>query len=277
MKTPSSYFVNLRGSFFKAVLATMALSASAQAQAILDFDFTHGSTVTDQYKTLYGVSISAISLEYNAENPEGVSKFGDVHNAIVFDTTITGATSDPDLQRTGVDAAGWKGGNLGPDYVVGGALILPENDEIDMGTGLYTDPDDNVDGGVFTFVVDDDRHYTSFSTILVDFEEGGAAWDIKILGQNGQEITLSYSDVLDEFNALYDPTVTAGDNYANVLPVIDVAEYGLDRIKQLDITLNRSSGAIGEIVFNPKDAIPEPSSSLMILVAGVGFVLRRRR
>ncbi|WP_435895520.1 PEP-CTERM sorting domain-containing protein [Oceaniferula spumae] len=247
-----------------ALLQVQTLSA----QAYLDFDFAHGTVVKDQYADNFGVTLSAVSLR-----PGGIDPNTD---AIVFDSERRGTTADADLQRvsTGtVNPNGWDGGNLGSDYVAGGLLILPENDDFDSVNNVYSDPDDNASGGEFTFSIAAGFSYTTFSTVIADFENDGEAWWIQATGRNGKVVMLSYANVTTPGHALYDPTIESGDNYINRLKPIDVTDYDLDEIAELKFTLDNSSGAIDAIFFS----VPEPSTSLLSVLGAALVLFQRRR
>jgi hypothetical protein len=239
------------------------LGASPAAALLLDFEeFGHGDTITSSQ----GVAITTT-------NDGGGPDLG-----VGFDSNRTG-TRDQDLQRIspGISGGetGWKSGNLAPNTDLGIMLIIQENDW-GCGDGNCDYPDDEgsrpagafefdfsgVEGGIFTTLEFDfvDLESTSTEAGSVDF----------FLGLNSVG-SISFM-TLESING-----VTFGDNSANTMPAIDVADLGSSNVFDRVVFNMGGSGALDNIITTP---IPEPGAALLFAI-GFGLtgaaVIRRRR
>lgn len=252
---------------------------SAQDIALLDFGFAHGTVIDNQYSA-QGVTISV----------DGGQDIG-----IVYDSELGGPDSeidgaDPDLERRSSEGnpLDWDGGNLGSGFNAGGLLIIQENGPLanpptyGSGENLITsasnfDPDDNADGGVITFLLDNENFtYNFFNVTLADFEEDGVNYSSTLFGVNGTVETFSFANFTDPNNASFDPTITAGDNHINALP--EIALTTGEALSRVEITFNDSSGSISNIIFSENPVpVPEPGVSLLMVFGALVIAGRRRR
>ena len=248
----------------------------AQSVANLDFDFQHGTVISNQYASL-GVNISVTS--------DGND---DLNIGIVYDSELGGTDggsidgADTDLERLSPggggngNAGGWTAGNI-PDFATfnaGGLLIIQENDEEaappTFGTGPNQvtsasnfNPDDNGDGGVITFDLEVSRGYTNFSSILADFE-GDATEDFQIAVTGG-----GVTEIFDFLDFSVDVADT-GNNSIVALPELALSTGAV--LESVEFRFIQSSGSISGVVFS----VPEPSSVCLLGLGGL-FLFKRRR
>lgn len=252
---------------------------SAQDIAVLDFGFAHGTIIANQYSS-QGVLISV----------DGGQNIG-----IVYDSELGGPNSDidgadPDLERR--SSAGnpldWDGGNLGVGFNAGGLLIIQENAPLSSaptygsGANLITsasnyDPDDNVGGGVISFLLDSPNFtYNFFNVTLADFEEDGANYSSTLFGVNGTVETFSFANFTDPNHPRYDPSITDGDNHINALPEISLSTG--EALSRVEIEFNNSSGSVSNIIFSENPVpVPEPGVSLLFVLSALLLTGSRRR
>lgn len=209
----------------------------AQATTVLDFEgFGTGRIINNEYA---GVAISAqnggsgpdVAVTFDTENPTG----GDSDLAAPF---FVGQGAEP--------------------YFPGHVLIIQERNDCDS-TSCAT-PDDEANGGVFSFVFD------TVSTLEnIDF------FDIEINENNNNpdsEIHLfDASDNEIQAGAFFVP-FTGGDNTWKQLA------FGVEGVKRLEIEF-KGSGAIDNVSFTP---IPVPGALLLFVsgLLGFGAIARRR-
>jgi hypothetical protein len=140
-------------------------------------------------------------------------------------------------------------------------------------------PDDSASGGSIILNFTNPGESFQFSTVDVD-RIGGSGFSVTFTDTlSSISSTVDYADFIDPTSAFYDSTVAYGDNFANLLPVIDVEELGMNRFNQVRFDFDGST-SIGSIAWNPDGfsaAVPEPSSALLVLIASLFPLLRRSR
>jgi len=242
-----------------ALLAGLACGIAGAASATpitLSFDdigLVHGSVVDDQYAAL-GVTISGINIG------------GGPNLAVAFNSSIMGATEDPDLQFGG----GWSRGNLDSQTVLDNVLILQENDT-DCGTRICSVPDDEGTRAAGTLAFAFDAAITSFGFTLVDVE--GTAMDQEngsVTFRDGRNsLTIMMIDFLTE------PPFELGNNSANIVGFDAFAEAlgvaGITEFDTVEINLG-GSGAIDDVTF-----VPEPTTAALVGLGLLGLGARGRR
>ena len=253
----------------------------AQDVANLDFNFAHGTLISDQY-----AASSGITIDVNGGQNVGIvydSELGGENGA-----SIDGADNDLERLSSVGNASGWDGGNLGTDFIAGGLLIIQENaaqssaPTYGSGENLITsasnyDPDDNVSGGTITFNIDTDNFdYRFFNVTLADFEEDGVNYSTTLFGIDGSVETFAFSDFTDPNNERFDASIVGGDNFINTLPEIALST-GV-QLSRVDISFINSSGSVSNIIFSEDTiAVPEPASTAVLALGGLAFFIRRQR
>ncbi len=260
------------------------MNAHAVVLTFDDIGLGHGSSVSNQYNggfspaTDFGVQISA----GRTSGPGYVNAADSVDVAVAFNTElaafpVSGAPStygfDDDLSRTynvGSNPAGWDGGNLPPNTVVGFALIVQENlfGYSPPGDTAFNAPDDNAGDGFIRFVLDSDRDYTQIQFVIADFEEPDA-YSVQLNRAVGASQTFTATDF----------GLAAGDNFLSQLPFLGFTSNGDfdgpltgDTITSVDFIFNSASGAIATVAL-----IPEPSSAMLFMAAAGLLALRHKR
>ncbi|MEM6333686.1 MAG: hypothetical protein AAF823_10155 [Planctomycetota bacterium] len=246
---------------YAAILTASALAFGATSAATagpvqtIDFDdLTHGQVVDNEYSA-QGVTISAINLG------------GGPNLAVAFDSSILGATEDPDLQFDG----GWTGGNIA-DEALGRLLIIQENDA-GVADGVADRPDDEAGqpAGVISFTFD--KSIDSLGFDLIDFQNVEANDSSVTLFGNGGPFTINFTDFSNpgQFNVA---GFERGDRTANRVPMIDFASLGLTGVDRVDFNFG-GSFAVDNIAYT---MVPTPSAAgagILGLFAMLGG--RRRR
>lgn len=263
------------------IITALAISTSglfAQDIATLDFDYAHGTVITNQYAA-QGISISV-------SGGQNVGTVYDSELGGINGNSIHGADTDLERLSPAGDTSGWDGGNLGTDYIAGGLLIIQENTAksspptYGSGASQVTsasnyDPDDNAGGGIITFEIDESSFtYHYFNVILADFEEDGDSYSTTLYGELGTIESFSFADFTNPGHANYDPSITSGDNHINTLPQISLSTG--EALSRVDIEFDASSGSVSNILFSELP-VPEPSSTAMLGVGGLMLLTRRRR
>ena len=250
----------------------------AQSVANLDFDFQHGTVISDQYASL-GVNISVASTDGDGNN-------NGINTGIVYDSELGGTDggtingADTDLERLSGggggagNANGWTTGNFDgfEDFNAGGLLIIQEHPEgVDSTPGGTPDisatdfnPDDSGTGGVITFDLEVSRGYTTISSILADFE-GDSTEDF--------EIALFDADMNEEIFNFTDFGIAVADTGNN--SIVALPELALSTgavLESVEFRFIQSSGSISGVVFS----VPEPSSVCLLGLGGL-FLFKRRR
>ena len=213
----------------------MLAFSTAQAM-VLDFEgFNLGQIIDDEYAGM-GVTISG------SGNTNGLP-------AVVFDTANpTGG--DFDLGGPFSRVSGDFVETLDPGYV----LILQENDT--CGTSLCDEPDDDANGGSFTFSWDSPIILNSLDFFDIEAHEAGAPITITLATTNGILPTFTVPE-------------TGGDNTWG-----RVNFEGISNVVSMTVNLN-GSGAIDNLDF----AIPLPGVAWLFFpgLAVLGTRIRRRR
>ena len=204
---------------------------------LLDFDdneFQHGTVIDDQYYDEYGIMITA--QNNNGSNPD---------LAVLFNTELDN-TRDADLESP------WSGGNIAhrlPDGLAtnfGNALIIAENtDDLD-GDGILDNPDDEASGGTIKFTMSH-QNVLGFQASFIDFEETNN-YSIFLTEDELNTATINFAQFMDSTSLWYDPYITLGDNFVNVLPLIWAQDVGLNYFQEITFELP-GSGAIDSLYF----------------------------
>jgi hypothetical protein len=231
----------------------IALGAFPAGALMLDFEeFVHGEIVDGSHGVL-------ITTE-NFNNGWGHPDLG-----IAFDTTETG-TADPDLEQ----GAGWAGGNVPLDEVLGHILIVQENDFGCLDDSICNFPDDEGrrPAGSFTLDFSDLGTFQSFRFDLVDVESAAE--------ENGSiEFLLEGSHVADWTFASFlglGQGVTYGDNTVNRVDLTEQLRLLGGEFDEVVITMGGSGGV-------DKILVPEPETLTLfgLGMAGLAHVGSRRR
>lgn len=181
--------------------------------------------------------------------------------AIIFDTRETG-TADPDLEDPFV------GGNL-KGAELGNILIFADNLH-GGGDGVVDNPNDSASGGDLTFEFNS-SNVESFGMALVDAPESSETFKITFRDSKGTSRTLTLEQYISVSGT---KGFAAGNNHANQFADTTARQLRLENIQSVDIEL-RGSGGFDNITWT-ESAVPEPSSALL-MIAGLGMTLRRRR
>jgi hypothetical protein len=188
--------------------------------------------------------------------------------AVGFDSQAVG-TADPDLEAGG-GLTPWSGGNIAGEDL-GTILILQEN-STGCSTGTCSDPDDEGERPAGTLIFDFSISILEFGFDAVDIESISAENAMIKFSGGGDSAIVDLMEFVDASSALYDPTLSLGDNTANRFAPISAAYLGLSEIDRVEFDL-AGSGALDnlEVTF-----VPEPSTALLMSL-GLGALAARRR
>lgn len=230
--------------------AALLLVSGAASADVLDFNSLEAGTfVSNQFGDSNGVFIGA-------NNPNR-----DFDVATIYDSLGSGG-ADPDLE-----GPPWEGGNLAPDRVsLGMMLIIAENIDDRDGDGLIDSPDDEGSRPAGSLIFEFTTVQTELGFDVIDLEDTELGSIELWLGRD-QQTVIQFADFLDSNSPYYDASVDYGDNHANRLHILGpTSDIGYDR---LVINLG-GSAAIDNVVF----AVPAPGT---LALAAAGLVLTRRR
>ena len=238
------------------VAGLMLCAGIAHADFMLDFNgLSHGDIVNTQFEASHGVTISAKSIANYGPNRD---------LAVAFDSGLSG-TRDPDLQ--GPPSHVWDGGNLSPTEDLGILLILQEHDD--------PIPDDEGDRPAGSIYLDYSSPILSLGFDLVDVEGpceygGDNGYFAVFYSEAGAELArVGFDEFISRDGVVY------GNNTANRIQPLTVAELGVDSFRRVEINFG-GSAAVDNINWT---AIPEPATlGLMLLaVAAAGVKARKRK
>lgn len=231
-------------------VVAMAAGASAGISGYDLEGLQHGEIVTTQ---LPGLTISA-------DNPNRPFDL-----AIIFNSNLP-STIDPDLE-----GPNWAMGNLSPSTNLGNLLILAETNVDNNGDGLIDEPNDEgnrpVAGSIF---IDFDARQQFFGFDLVDHEPAVENSMIRFFANGLLVGEIHFNDFANPASLFYDPTVAFGNNSANRIAPIDIAQLGGSAFDRVEFRFG-GSGAVDN--FN---LIPSPGAAALAGVAMVLGVGRRR-
>jgi len=236
----------------KLIALLLSVTGTASAQTVITFDdigLEQGSFFNGNEYSSQGVSFS-------------VDSNGRFDQLATYDTGETG-NADADLE------APFSGGNLQGTFP-GNALVIADDITDANNDGLIDDLSDQFNGG--TIIVEftsSDIETVGFSLIDTP-EDSDQNVSIAFTGLSGST-TNTITWVVADLQA-FDSTAAFADNFANNFSGITAASLGLDNIQSIDFTIE--SGAIDSISF---EAVPEPSSTGLLLLGSLGCILRRRR
>lgn len=245
------------------LLATIVMLLPIPGAAVtLDLDFDqdsaasailNGQVIDDEYG-LDGVTISAV-------NP---NRAWDL--AIAFDSTLSG-TQDPDLEDP------WSGGNLASNTLLGNLLILAEND-------AGGPPDDEGARPAGQLIFDFGFTATSLGFDIVDVEsstaEPGSVQFFRSDGGGGFDLqgSFTFMDLVTNGSAVFDSTISFGDNSANRVSPVLLAELDDAVGSEFDRVIFNlgGSGGLDNLVIA---TAPEPATWLLGAL-GLAWLGRRR-
>ena len=200
---------------------------------------------------------------------------------VAFDSSGSGS-SDPDLE-----GPPWATGNLAPNTQLGNLMILQSGtvSQAEINAGVVNNPNDEGQTPSGTITMDFDQVYTSFGYDLLDIESptqgGSPTHSISFFYNGGLIGTVDSTDYVTNNNPFFDSTIMYGDNSANRIDPITIAElnsfFGTNAVgfDQVQYFFNTSQ-AVDTFVFTT--TVPEPASALLMLGSAFGFgVVRRRR
>ncbi|MEM9065330.1 MAG: hypothetical protein AAGB51_07550 [Planctomycetota bacterium] len=261
-----------------AAALAVALSAGlAQGETITFDGFGHGEIVA---QGLVATEIApGVYLKVDS-----FAKSFDI--GAIFDTSLGGASEDPDLQ--GPAANTWDGGNIasanGDAPVMGNALIISEENEDSNNPGFVGGSDGPDDEGArpagsLEFDFGQAGGITSFGIDIIDLERASARnGSIKLFSAGVEVGDLSLSD--ETLGGAFGD-IEYGDNSVNRIDPLLAADFGVDFFDIVLITVGGSS-AYDNIFYSlvpppPGNLIPLPSAAMLGLVGCVGVASRRRR
>ena len=248
------------------VIAAGALGQS-QAATIKFDEQPLGKIINTQYTASLGVTISADNFAP-----------GHPDLATIFNTNAKG-TPDSDLEYA------WDGGNLKGlgNGVVRKILIIAENAIDSDKNGLIDAPDDEGSvrpAGTLNFKFKNLQ--SSFGLDLIDCDgasEFGADRGYMAFFLRGVEIgRVGWGAFTDPTSKYYDSTAHWGNNFANRLKPVSIAQLGIQAFDEVRVNLGYSTG-IDNITFDNSDVsliIPEPAS-IGLLGLPLVFAGRRRK
>ncbi|MEL6790890.1 MAG: hypothetical protein AAGL18_02530 [Pseudomonadota bacterium] len=234
-----------------AIAAAGFLAGAAQATPInLDFDSNVAGEVIDgdinPFVRLTTTGGQGAAVVFDTRNPTG----GD--EDLILVTNLTPGVNGPS-----------PGGNV---------LIIAENlIDADM-NGLVDIPDDNANGGSFTF--DFANEVTFFGFNAIDFTDGGGFLTVDLFGASGNLFSFTIDDVM---RSGVDLVADVGDQAFFGLFNNIFGDDGIAGVTQAVITLG-GSGAIDGVSFHANE-VPVPAALPLMVstLAFGGFVARRRK
>lgn len=235
--------------------AGLAMGAQTSAQTYDFSSLVHGEIVTNQFEP---------ALQIIGTNP---NRAFDI--VAGFDTSITGPTSDPDLQ-----GPPWAGGNLAIDddnVDLGVALILAQNDRDIDNDGILEHPNDEGNRPAGTLDLRFANAIPAFGFDVVDIE--GTVSEMSSLDFYLGGVLLGSVDLMDfvdNANALYDPSIVFGDNHANRFQPVSAAHFNAAGFDRVVINVGGSSAWDTFVV------VPAPASAMLIGLGGLAAARRRR-
>lgn len=255
--------------FALASLASLAAaSAATAAPVVIDFSSLPHGAVIGAGPDKPGQFVNALPaplLSVGVVNPNDGGPDGP-DLAVVFYPSETG-TADPDLENdfTPVDVDGGDAGfSAGPVTVAGGIVIVQENDA-GCSDGVCDSPDDDLHGGVLTFVFDSMLNPTIETLDILDIDGRGEAVKISARDKNGDAISLLQS--FDNGTVVTDAVTNSivigefGNNHSTTLNFGQF--FGDVALSELRVEFE-SSGAVGNLVVH----VPAPGSLAFLAFGG---------
>ena len=247
-------------------ILSVIVGGSADA-VIITFDepgLNHGTILNNQLFGTYGLTASALNTG------------GGPNLAVIFDSNRTG-TRDGDLQFTGYGSnnSRWDGGNIAATPL-GNLLIIQENNE-GTGDGIADKPDDEGTKPAGKLTLEFATPLTAIGFDLIDIEDNSEKTEgnFATFYMGGAELaTVGFAEF--ESGGGFDQGATFGDNFANRISPITIADLGIATpFDKVEFRLE-GSGAIDNI---NTTAVPEPATMILVGVGLVGLAgcQRRRR
>lgn len=268
----------------------LGLFAAPLAQAVpvkLDYvDMAHGTVLYDSAGT--GGACNGGGTLHSA--CKGVAIYGDEYkrnrDVVALFVGDDDDGNDPDLQEpltpaTDIPELGIKGVTLQD----GDRLLVIQEQKTGCYTGVCTEPDDTVRGGLISFDFGELGVVELNTLQIADIDEGNQdeSLTFRVTDVNTGyllEATLTGDHVGHEkaaeidFQTLLTSELATITDPNNANAPVDATEIGIIEVLSLDVLFS-SSGAITNLTFDTTD-IPAPAP-LAVLLAGLGLLALRRR
>lgn len=260
---------NLRHPFTATALAiALALGATTANAWTIDFEadgsgsnMVNGQVLDNEYASGVGVGGPAVTI--SANNFSSNSSHPDM--AVAFDTSLSG-TRDPDLEAAFTPHV-QGGSNPAPGTDLyntltnpGNIAIIQENDW-GCGDGVCNSPDDEVAGGVITFVFDTAQTMLSLDVFDIDGSpdpQNERGW-IRFYDDAGSSTAVQTIDILGN----------GGDNHSS--RIVFAGLDGIANIFKIEVEFTSSGGLDNLIGLTPDGATSVPAPATLALL-GLGLI-----